>query len=116
MYLDFGSVALTSYDLDRLTLRPGESLQVTLQWQGTSQAQIAVQLVDEAGNVAVIATGDLDDGVLVLPLDPNAPPGAYDLEVQVIDLATGQPLPLLGADGQQRGDRVRLTKIRVYPN
>jgi hypothetical protein len=115
LHLDFGSVVLTGYDLDRLAIRPGESLQVTLQWLGTTQAQIAVQLVDEAGNVAVTATGDLYDGVLVLPLDPGAPPGAYDLEVLVLDPATGQPLPLLGADGQQRGDRVRLTKVRVYP-
>jgi hypothetical protein len=41
-------------------------------------------------------------------------PGAYDLELIVIEPDSGQPLPLLGADGQPRGDRARLTKVRVY--
>jgi hypothetical protein len=52
---------------------------------------------------------------VALALGAGAPPGAYDLEVQVFDPATGQVLPLLGADGQPQSDRARLTKVRVYP-
>jgi hypothetical protein len=115
MHLDFGSVFLNGYELDRLALLPGESLGVRLHWLGTAQVQIVVQLVDETGNVAVTSAGNLENDMVFLSLDRGAPPGAYDLEVLVIDPATGEPLPLLGADGQQRGDRARLTKVRVYP-
>ncbi len=115
MYLDFGSVALNGYELDRLALLPGKSLQVTLHWLGTAQVQVVVLLVDETGSVTVTAAGDLDDEMVLLSLGRDAPPGAYDLEVLVIDPGTGELLPLLGADGQPRGDRARLTKVRVYP-
>jgi hypothetical protein len=115
LHLNFGSVALAGYELDRLALLPGDSLEVTLHWLGTEQVQVLVQLVDEAGNVAVTASGDLNDKMFRLSLDRDAPPGAYQLEVLVADPLTGEPLPLLGADGQRRGDRARLTKVRVYP-
>jgi hypothetical protein len=115
LHLDFGSVVLGGYDLDRLALSPGESLQVRLHWLGLAPVQVVAQLVDEAGNVAVTVTGDLDEDVVLLNLDRGTPAGAYDLEVLVVDPATGETLPLLGADGQQRGDRARLTKVRVYP-
>jgi hypothetical protein len=35
--------------------------------------------------------------------------------VVVADALTTQILPSLGADGQPRGDRTRLTKVRLYP-
>ncbi len=113
--LDFGPVTLAGYDLDRLALRPGETLGVTLRWDGDGPADVTVQLVGEQGAVAVQAGGDSSQTRYSLTLPAGAPPGAYDLEVLVADPATGAALPLLGADGQPRGDRARLTKVRVYP-
>jgi hypothetical protein len=113
--LSFGLVALTGYELDRLALSPGETLRVTLRWEGTGPAVVTVQLVGETGDVAVQASGGVEQSVYRLTLDSGAPPGAYDLELLVADPASGQALPLLGADGQPRGDRARLTKVRVYP-
>jgi hypothetical protein len=112
--LDFGPLALTGYELDRLALAPGEALRVTLHWQGEGPANVSVQLVSEQGDVVAQAGGSLSQGVFVLALPANAPPGAYDLEALVSDPATGETLPLLGADGQPRGGRARLTKVRLY--
>ncbi|MFN2225816.1 MAG: hypothetical protein ACK2UY_05905 [Anaerolineae bacterium] len=113
--LDFGPVILTGYDLDRLDLTPGEVLNVSLHWAGGGRADVAVQLVSEQGDVIVRAAGDSSQVAYALVLPGGAPVGAYDLEILVADPATGVPLPLLGIDGQPRGDRARLTKIRVYP-
>jgi hypothetical protein len=120
----FGPVTLTGYHLDRLALSAGETLHLALQWQtpaGVSQpVQVTVQLVGEAGNVGarvsrLSESAPAADDLYELVLDASAPAGAYDLEVLVTDPASGQSLPLLGADGQPRGDRARLTKLRLYP-
>jgi hypothetical protein len=122
--LDFGPAALTGYDLDRLSLTSGEMLEVTLQWAApagdTGPVEVTVQLVGEEGNVGATAGHRLEvplaeADAYQLVVDAGAPPGAYDLEVIVADPLTGGPLPLLGADGQPRSDRARLTKVRVYP-
>lgn len=115
LHLDFGPVTLTGYDLDRLALVPGETLSVTLRWMGGGAASITVQLVSEQGEVAVQAEGDSGQMAYALTLPASAPPGAYDLKVLVADPSTGETLPLLGADGQPRGGRAHLTKVRLYP-
>lgn len=112
--LDFGPGVLTGYELDRLALVPGEALHVTLRWTGEKPVRIAVRLVSEQGEVAAQADGDPARVVYTLTLPAAALPGAYDLEVLVADPATGAAWPLLGADGQPRDDRARLTKVRVY--
>jgi hypothetical protein len=114
LHLDFDRVALTGYALDRLALMPGELLHVTLHWEGTGPAGVTVRLVDEQGEVAAQANGDSDQTTYTLTLPIDAPAGAYDLEVLVVDPATGQGLPLLGADGQPRSDHAQLTKVRLY--
>jgi hypothetical protein len=114
LHLDFGSVALTGYELDRLALSPGETLRVALRWDGVEPVQVTVQLVDEAGQVRAHVSGGLDQEVVGLSLGADAPPGAYDLDVIITDLATGTVLPLLGADGQPRSDRAQLTRVRLY--
>jgi len=122
--LDFGPVALTGYELDRLALSAGETLSVTLCWaersKRASPVQIIVQLAGEAGDVGAQVSHRLEalligEAVYRLTLGADAPPGAYDLEVIIADPLTGQALPLLGADGQPRSDRAYLTKVRLYP-
>ncbi len=115
LQLRFDSLILTGYELDRLALTRGETLAVRLRWEGTSPAVITLHLADETGAVAAQASGTLDQVLYQLPLGPDAAPGAYDLELLLADPVTGQVLPLLGADGQPRGDRAHLTKVRVYP-
>ena len=114
MHLDFGVITLTGYQLNRVALFPGETLSLTLDWQGTGPAMVTVQLVDEKGNVAVQASGGPERQTCRLMLDAEALPGVYDLELLVSDPLTGQPRPLLGADGQPWTERVWLTKVRLY--
>jgi hypothetical protein len=113
--LDFGPVALTGYELDRLALSAGEALHVTLHWAGDGAARTGLRLVAEDGTVGADTGGDAEDGAYALVLAEDAPPGAYDLELWLRDAVTHAPLPLLGADGQPRGDHAQLTKVRVYP-
>jgi hypothetical protein len=112
--LDFGPAILTGYDLERLALAAGDTLHVTLYWEGEGQMQASVRLVGEEGNVAVQASGDLNRMAYALSLGADTPPGAYDLQVLLSDPASGEILPLLGADGQPRSDGARLTKVRLY--
>jgi len=114
LHLDFGPVALTGYEPDRLALAAGEALRVTLHWAGEGPAGITVRLVSEQGEIAARADGDPGQAVYTLTLPADAPAGAYDLEVLVTDPATGKRWPLLGADGQPRSDRAWLTRVRVY--
>jgi hypothetical protein len=114
--LDFGSVALTGYQLDRLALRPGETLGLTLQWAGTGPAWVRVELWSEARDLVAMAGGSsAQSGQYALTVGAAVPPGAYDLEVRIYERVTGNLLPLLGADHQPQADRARLTKIRVVP-
>jgi len=50
-----------------------------------------MQLVGESGNVAAQAAAGLEQSVYGLILDAGAPPGAYNLELLVVDPATGAP-------------------------
>jgi hypothetical protein len=113
--LDFGSAVLIGYELDRLALPVGETLHVTLRWEGEGPAEITVQLESEKGEVAAEVSGGLSQDLYAVALGADAPPGAYDLKVLVADPVTGETLPLLGADGQPRSDRAHLTKVRLYP-
>jgi hypothetical protein len=114
LHLDFGPSVLTGYDLDRLALAAGDTLHLTLYWEGEEPMQASVQLVGEAGNVAVQANGDLDRMAYSLTLGGDTPLGAYSLQVQLSDPTSGRTLPLLGSDGQPRSDRAHLTKVRLY--
>lgn len=113
--LDFGPVALTGYELDRLALTPNEMLHVTLQWEGDGPANISIQLVSEQGDVATQVEGTINQSMFTLTLPDSASPGVYNLEVLATDPATGATLPLLGADAQPQSDRAQLTKIRLLP-
>jgi len=115
LHLDFGPAVLTGYTVDRLALSPGESLEMALQWEGAGPADVTVRLLSERGDVGAQASGDVSSKEYRLTPKADAAPGLYDLEVLATDPATGQPLPLLGADGQPKSDRALLTTIRLYP-
>ena len=48
-----------------------------------------------------------------LQVDPNAPPGVYQIEIGMYILETMERLAVRDADGRPVGDRILLSKIRV---
>jgi hypothetical protein len=132
--LNFGGrVELAGYELDRRTVAPGESLQVTAYWQALapdSDYWAFAHAVGVDGSIWAIsdsvilppATGWPDDQLVVetrqLQLAADTPPGLYDIYFGVTRVdETGQSrLPLLAADGHELDDKVVLTKIRVVEN
>lgn len=115
LHLDFGPVVLTGYELERLAVSVGETIHVTLYWEGEGPAESTVQLRSETGEVVAQVSGDLSQSAYDMKLDADVLSGAYDLEVIVANPITEEILPLLGADGQPHSDRAHLTKVRVYP-
>nr|PZN53620.1 MAG: hypothetical protein DIU68_12190 [Chloroflexota bacterium] len=97
---------------------PSNWVRVALYWealQANVQAQPRVRLTDTAGQVYG-ATLDEPNGVLArfpvnnwqpgdiwqvneqINVNPETPPGVYNIEVMALDPATGEPLPASGAD------------------
>jgi len=113
-YINFGDqLALIGFKLDRRTLRPGETLQVTLWWQGVApMAQDYVVFVhlllppdavwaqhDQMPQAGAARTSTWQVGERIedthrLTLPPEAPPGAYRIEVGVYDKDTFARLPV----------------------
>jgi len=60
-------------------------------------------------------SGDLVGERYDLPIRIDAPPGSYQLIAGMYDLATGQRVPVLGAQGQADYDHVLLGTVEVQP-
>ena len=123
-----GEVArLIGYRVETPTVRPGETVRVTLYWQALATAPPAytvfVHLLDEGGtlrgqwdNPPVFGTqplplwrqGDRIRDPYAFSVAPDAPPGRYALAVGMYDPETGTRLPVTGPDGAPWGDHIRL--------
>ena len=62
--------------------------------------------------------GEIVDDEYTILVAPDAPPGAYHLEVGMYNWMTGERLPVFDADGQRiTGDQILLDPIiTVLPN
>jgi hypothetical protein len=125
-------ILLTGVDFEAGRLEPGQLVDVTLHWQ-------ALRTLDEDYTVFVHLLGPdgllhgqvdswpvqgtlptstwqpgqrIDDRYLV-PLDADAPPGSYQLEIGVYLLSTNTRLPVLGPEGIPLDDRVLLGGLIV---
>ena len=138
-----GKMKLLGYDLSipntqhpiSNTLKPGDSLEITLYWQSLSKMNqnysTFVHLLDK--NELIIAQRDMYPGqglyptslwppgqtipnryVLTLPQTAFAPNQAQ-LEVGLYDFATGERLPAYGPNGEPLGDNVRFGEIKIVP-
>lgn len=116
-------VAFLGYDLTATELSPGDEVELTLYWQAqaemTTSFTVFTHLLDEANHIwgqkdsvpgegAWPTTGWVAGEVVIDPyrfqVHEDAPPGEYRLEVGMYDVATGQRLPVFGADGQRLPD------------
>jgi hypothetical protein len=125
-------VELLGYDLDGTELKAGGTLSVTLYWKalaemGTSYT-VFIHLLDAEdkiwgqrdslpGNGTLPTTGWLPGEVIVnqyeIPVQPDAPPDQYVIEVGMYQAVTGQRLPITNQKGQAVDDRVLLEKVTL---
>lgn len=118
--------ALRGYSLTPSQVRPGEELQLTLYWQALEEGgrdyTVFVHLLDREGRIwdqadaqplggdyptSFWGRGELIRDEYFLSLPPQAPPGAYEIEVGMYLLATGERLPVRDAEGMRvLGDRI----------
>jgi hypothetical protein len=130
-----GDVAkLLAVQLEETAVRRGETLPLTLYWRALAPVDtsytVFVQVVDDEGLKAgqidrVPCDGDCptttwrpDDVIgewYDLPIYPDAPPGRYRLVVGMYNLATGERLPRLDAQGNEDGTYVPIGSVEVQP-
>lgn len=111
-------VTLLGYDLHPTTVKPGETLHLTLYWQAQAEMDVSytvfTHLLDAGQHIsgqddsqpvdgARPTTGWLPGEVIVdeyaIPVATDAPPGTYVVEVGMYDAATGERLPVYDAQG-----------------
>ncbi len=125
-------VTLWGYDVDTTAARPGETVRLVLYWRAKKQVEedytVFVHLVDDTGRIwgqedsqpenGFYPTSYWDIGEVVrdeyeIMVDPDAPPGLYEIEVGMYLLGTGERLPYIDEDGQVLGDVMVLENIQV---
>jgi 4-amino-4-deoxy-L-arabinose transferase-like glycosyltransferase len=130
-----GLIELQGYALDQRAVRAGETLQVTLYWRALTTIKtnysVSVRVRDEALNrwaskdawpqdgaapTALWTKGQTITDPYTLTLDPDTPPGQYQLEIVVYDTDALTPLPLYNVEGYPTdAQSVWLSRIRVNP-
>lgn len=128
-------IELVGYDMDRRTLRPGDTLRLTLYWRGLNPiaANYSVFARIRGDGEAIFARQDNwpqqgtsatstwspqrvveDSYALTLGLD--TPAGTYDVEVGLYEAVTGQRLQLTDEQGNLiDADYLSLSRVRVLP-
>lgn len=128
------SVALVAINADTATIRQGQALPLTLYWRALAPMDVSytvlVQAIDQAGVKAgqidllpcsgdcpttTWQPGDVVGQSYKIPILADAPPGRYQLITGMYDLATGERLPLLDAQGHALADQILLGWIDVQP-
>jgi uncharacterized membrane protein len=123
------NIRLTGFALSTARIKPGEILQVVLEWQtNESLAEdytVFLQVLDQANHVVgqrdagpLTATSGWSVGQPVIDthgifIEPGTPPGKHRLIIGLYSSQTGQRLPVLGRE--QPVDFVELAKVEVIP-
>ncbi len=114
-----GEITLLGYDLPERRVQPGGALPVTLYWQAERDIQshyivfnhlLGADLRQWGGrdrvprdyySTALWAAGEVVSDPYLLPVDAEAPPGIYRLDVGLYQVLAGQifPLQLVDAEG-----------------
>jgi len=120
-------VELLGYDLEETSLKPGDTLHLTLYWQALAEMDtsytVFTHLLDSDSRIwgqkdsvpgnGTLPTTSWSSGEIItdryeIAVHPDAQPGRYVLEIGFYDADTGQRLPVVGQEGQQLDDRVLL--------
>jgi hypothetical protein len=126
-------IELAGYGMSRRSLRPGETLTVTLYWRALAPIPINYSVFahirgegetlwagqDAWPQLGAAPTSAWRQGEVVvdpysLTLKPETPPGQHDVEVGLYDGQTGSRLQVIAADGRPTDlDFVYLSRIHV---
>jgi hypothetical protein len=123
-------VQFLGYDLDTVSIRPGQTLHLTLYWQTLAEMEesytVFTHMLDKENRMwgqkdSMPVRGTLPtccwvkDEIIAdeyeILVQPDAPPGQYVIEIGMYQLETGQRLEVHGrAEG---GDRILLDTVEV---
>jgi hypothetical protein len=125
-------VELLGYDLDRTSVKPGESLHLTLYWRALTAVDASYTVfthlldgesriwgqkdsVPKAGTypTTLWVEGEVVTDEYKIVVKPDAPPGQYVIEVGMYLAQSGERLPVLDELGQVQGDRVLLEMVKI---
>ncbi len=126
-------VAFQGYDLDKVTVKPGGTLHLTLYWQALAEMEtsytVFVHLLDaqnrtwgQKDNPPVQGTypttswlpGEVVVDEYEIVVDAEAPAGEYQIEVGMYDLETMLRLPAFDEQGNPLpGDRILLGEVQM---
>ncbi len=132
---NFGNkIALVGYEMDTRAVHPGETLTLTLHWEGLADMDdnysVFAYIQDQDAEIwartdgwplngdaptALWQVGQRVVDPYGLTLDPNTPPGMYDVQIGIYLPETGERLHLLADDGFPLDTYIFLSKIRVSP-
>jgi hypothetical protein len=120
-------VELLGYDLEETSLRPGDTLHLTLYWRALAEMDksytVFTHLLDSDSRIRGQKDSVPGDGTLPttswvageiitdryeIAVHSDAQPGRYVLEIGFYDVDTGQRLPVVNQEGQRLDDRVLL--------
>lgn len=127
-----GQIKLLGYTLEAEEIKPGDSVQLTLYWQGLSNIKtnysVFTHLIDENEQImgqkdnypvsGLYPTTEWTPGEKVVDryeivTGPEIPPGEYSIEIGLYELDGGERLPILDVMGAPQDSRVILGKVRV---
>ena len=125
-------VKFLGYDLESTRLKPGQTLHLTLYWQTLTPMEqsytVFTHLLDKnnqiwgqkdgiPGNGMRPTTGWAEGEIIIdeydVPVQVDAPPGQYILEIGLYDLATGQRLSVIHQEGHVTDNRILLEEITL---
>ena len=133
VHFSFGNrIALIGYALEGRAVGPGEEIHLTLYWEALAQmernytvfthvigerdriwAQVDSQPKGGAAPTSTWSRGQVLMDEYHLLVEPDTPPGVYDIEVGLYLATTGERLGLLDEAGHWMDSRVLLTQVRV---
>ncbi len=125
-------IALVGYDMDRRTAAPGETIHLTLYWQGLADMKedysVFTHVLGEENRIwaqedswpldGKSPTSTWQPGQTIvdeyeLTIYADTPADVYDVEIGFYLAETGDRLRIVGEGGRLLDDRVLLSKVRV---
>jgi hypothetical protein len=124
-------VQFLGYDLDTVSIKPGQTMHLTLYWQALAEMDesytVFTHLLDKEDRIwgqkdSVPVEGTLPtccwvkDEIIAdeyeIPIQPDAPLGQYVIEIGMYQLETGQRLEVRGGP-EGEGDHILLSAVEI---